>query len=391
MLFFHSTAILSFFYLDFSQKSSTFASVIELERHIEILLLSNDCVIVPDLGGFMAHHIEARYDEECQMFLPPLRTLGFNPQLKLNDSLLVQSYVEAYDISYPEALRRIETEVNELKQHLDNEGYYELNDLGCLSVNDEGRLEFEPCEAGILTPELYGLSTFEMIATGAAVVKAQKKPSVTDKALSDSDSDGERAITIKMSWVRNAVATAAALLAFFVLSQPVSNGGDSEGMSVSQVNLPIIHKQAAKSADVVIDAQMLKDTMEQQQLAEQQEETEPLVVEKQEAEQQEPVAEVEQPVVEKPVAEKKPVVEQPKKAVTKYLIVVASQVTQQGAEDFVNHLHRQGLSDAKIHIYNNIRRVICGSFSSDADAYKRLQQIHQYGELAEAWVLKVKE
>ena len=60
-----------------------FAHVIELERHIEILLLSNDCVIVPGLGGFMTHHIDARYDEQDNMFLPPLRTLGFNPQLNI--------------------------------------------------------------------------------------------------------------------------------------------------------------------------------------------------------------------------------------------------------------------------------------------------------------------
>ena len=75
--------------------------MIEIDRHIEILLLSNDCVIVPGLGGFMTHHIQARYDADDQMFLPPLRTLGFNPQLTMNDSLLVQSYIEAYDISYP--------------------------------------------------------------------------------------------------------------------------------------------------------------------------------------------------------------------------------------------------------------------------------------------------
>ena len=85
--------------------------MIELERHIEILLLSNDCVIVPGFGGFTAHHIEARYAETEQLFLPPLRTLGFNPQLTMNDSLLALSYVEAYDISYPEALRRIENDV----------------------------------------------------------------------------------------------------------------------------------------------------------------------------------------------------------------------------------------------------------------------------------------
>ena len=157
-------------YLVFSDKCSNFAVVIELERHIEILLLDNDCVIVPGLGGFTAHHVEARYDEADGVFLPPLRTLGFNPQLKINDSLLVQSYIEAYDISYPEALRRIESEVDELCQRLANDGFYEMTDIGVLEVNEDGNTIFTPCEAGILTPGLYGLSSFEM------------KPMVTDVA-----------------------------------------------------------------------------------------------------------------------------------------------------------------------------------------------------------------
>ena len=110
----------------------------------------------------MAHYSEAHYDDRDQMFLPPMRTLGFNPALKMNDSLLAQSYIEAYDISYPEAILRIEDEVSELRQHIENEGSYELNDLGILKMNEYGNYEFEPCEAGILTPTLYGLSTVEM-------------------------------------------------------------------------------------------------------------------------------------------------------------------------------------------------------------------------------------
>ena len=62
----------------FSEKIATFANVNELKRHIEILLLSNDCVIVPEFGGFMAHHVDVRYDGRDNMFLPPLRTIGFN-------------------------------------------------------------------------------------------------------------------------------------------------------------------------------------------------------------------------------------------------------------------------------------------------------------------------
>ena len=35
--------------------------MIELSRHIESLLLDNDCVIVPELGGFIAHYQSAYY------------------------------------------------------------------------------------------------------------------------------------------------------------------------------------------------------------------------------------------------------------------------------------------------------------------------------------------
>ena len=89
-----------------------------IDRHIEILLLENDCVIVPGLGGFVAHHLTAKYDETECLFLPPYRTLGFNPQLKVNDSLLAQSFVEAYDIAFPEAMRQIEEEVEAIHRTL---------------------------------------------------------------------------------------------------------------------------------------------------------------------------------------------------------------------------------------------------------------------------------
>ena len=136
--------------------------MIELSKHIEILLLSNDCVIVPDFGGFMAHHVEAKYDKEEGIFLPPQRVIGFNPKLKMNDSLLVQSYIEAYDLRYPEALEKIEDEVNEIRQHLENEGKYEFTNIGTLSLNEEGNYIFEPNNAGLLTPDFYGLCAFSM-------------------------------------------------------------------------------------------------------------------------------------------------------------------------------------------------------------------------------------
>ena len=91
----------------------------DLAKHIEVLLLENDCVIVPELGGFVAHYVSAKYDERDGLFLPPMRTIGFNPQLTINDSLLAQSYAKVYRISMTEAAERIEKTVQCIKNQAD--------------------------------------------------------------------------------------------------------------------------------------------------------------------------------------------------------------------------------------------------------------------------------
>ena len=37
--------------------------MISLAKHIELLLLDHDCVIVPELGTFIANHASACYNE----------------------------------------------------------------------------------------------------------------------------------------------------------------------------------------------------------------------------------------------------------------------------------------------------------------------------------------
>ena len=381
-----------------SQKFTNFATVIEIDRHIEILLLTNDCVIVPELGGFMAHHVCARYDEGDGLFLPPLRTLGFNGQLRMNDSLLAQSYVEAYDISYPEAVRRIESEVSELKQYIDNEGSYELNGIGVLSRNAEGRIEFEPCEAGILTPELYGLSTLDMPLLEGADSRQSKKAAhkkmtllhrakaidtVTDEQQDDEpieeDSDTqEKAIVIKMSWVRNAVAVAAAIIAFFLITPPVTNSNQT-GVTISSVDIPLMKKEARKPATVKMDVPA----------------NTPVASNKGEkpATATTPAAAT---TIEKPEVKPDPknsTVTEPKPVTTQqsgYCIVLASQVSQRNAEAFVAQLKKQGLADARIYTQNNIRRVVCGHYATEGQAYASLRKVHEQKDCSEAWVFKIK-
>lgn len=352
----------SVFYLFISEKKRTFALVIELERHIEILLLSNDCVIVPDLGGFMAHHVEARYDTEDGIFLPPLRTLGFNPQLKMNDSLLVQSYIEAYDISYPEALRRIEAEVTEIRQHLETEGCFELNDIGILRLNEEGHITFEPCEAGILTPSLYGLSSFEMPFIAASEEKQQEelaREEATADVVSINTVPEEDGIIIKMSWLRNIAAVAAAVVAFLMIGSPVSNSDPTSQVQQSAFFPVNTHSATSPAKNPVITM----DTIQPKNVSA----TVSTVKESN-------CTDTEKEIHSAPT----------------YCIVLASQVSEPNATEFVNKLSKQGFTEARL-MKTKMLRVVYGSYASETEAHNALHALNSKSkQFADAWIMEVK-
>ena len=374
----------------FSDKCSNFAVVIEIERHIEILLLDNDCVIVPGLGGFTAHHVEARFDESDDVFLPPLRTLGFNQQLKINDSLLVQSYIEAYDISYPEALRRIVGEVEELRQRLANDGYYEMTDIGVLEMNEDGNIIFTPCEAGILTPGLYGLSSFEMQplmaeeSTASASSTQVQKPNVEPTPITttvfdqvrqkeetsandagqdtDNDEDAEKTICIKVSWLRNAgIAAAAAVLLFFVIF-PISHSG------LKNVNIGDFNGTSFFSKLMPKDSQMNNINISEIKAS---------------------AKDSSRQSVKDIVKDSIKVIE-PKVKSDTFCIVLASCIPQKNAERYVEQLHKKGFDKAYAMVNKKMVRVIYGNYTSETDAYNDLQKIRSNDEFEQAWILKKK-
>ena len=317
----------------------------------------------------MAHHVEARYDESDGMFLPPLRTLGFNPQLRLNDHLLVQSYIEAYDISYPEALRRIEEEVNELKQRIETEGEYELNDLGTLKLNSEGHYEFEPCEAGILSPDFYGLSTFEMQPL-IALQKQEEEQQLTDtvdqaETPEANKAEAQDAIVISMAWVRNVAAIAAAIIAFFIIGTPVSN-------SDSQIK---VEQSSIISAVSTIDESIGRSKTEKPQPTK-------VTVE----------ATAQQPIEEQPQPQSERI---DRKPAGKFTIVLASQTSLGNAEDFIGRLAGNGFSEAHLMGMKNSKlvRVVYGGYETEEDArldLKSLRSRDLSSDFREAWILEIK-
>ena len=301
----------------------------------------------------------------------------------MNDSVLVQSYVEAYDLSYPEALRRIEKEVDELKNQLEEEGHYLLDNLGELSVNQDGNYEFVPCESGILSPELYGLGSFQFkrlkdeavteetvqpLKTVAKSISLSKTDAEETPLLDFIDDDNDSAISIKMSWIRNAVAIAAAIVAFFFIATPVTNS-DLGTEAMTHLQNSILYKLIPQDTTLPAIAEPVI--------------SEPTVTVAKPVEVKEPVAAkimAEKPA-EKPVAE-------PKAAITTYCIIVASQVKLSNAEQYVERLKKEGYPNAYVYINNNTVRVVSGEFNSETEAYRVLNKMNMEEEFYEAWVYK---
>lgn len=357
------------------QNCITFASVIELERHIEILLLQNDCVIVPQFGGFVAHHVDARYDSRDNMFLPPLRTLGFNQKLQINDSLLAQSYIEAYDISYPEAMSRINDDVNELKQRIENEGDYTLNGIGVLSYKENGNYEFRPCEAGILTPDIYGLGGIEIELLND-VLKIHSPKVIEPVIENDFDEEpehheGAKIISLRVNTIKNAVAIAAAILAIFFFSIPLTNG-DSGDVKMSYIDTGVLQrlmpKQAVKGKPIVLTDYI--DTASKKP-------TETITVAEKDYLPAETVKTVE-------------TIKQEQTEKSYFSIVLASKVSMKNASIYVEQLKKQGFNNVEI-LQKNGNKVLMGHYDSMSDAYNALNSLqYKCEKFNDAWVYEVK-
>lgn len=177
----------------------------ELVSHIEFLLHSHLCVIVPHFGGFVLNCIPAR-KIGLASFAPPEYELLFNQELTHNDGLLTESFMRIHDISFEEANRLIEKQVEELKISLSAGESLLFGDLGSFRVNDEGHYVFTPNK--FIRPEYFGLSQVSL------------KPIIEMQPSAPSGRKGTRSKqpTIRHISIASAIATVIAAIIFLIAS-----------------------------------------------------------------------------------------------------------------------------------------------------------------------------
>ena len=365
--------------------------MIELSRHIESLLLTHDCVIVPGLGGFVTHYVPARRIAEEQLFLPPSRSVGFNQQLTLNDGLLVQSYMQAYDTNYPETLKLLEEGVNRLKQQIEEEGQFELSGIGTLRLGIGGKYSFVPCEAGVLAPELYGLDALPLRSIEQEVAgDSESQPLRTSKhrtrKVSLRRTEGHYTFSIHRE-ILNYVAAAAVAVFFYVLwATPVAHVGNT-GQTASNFFERLFVAPEADAAAAVAPQSQPQSAAKQTPAPKVQPET-PAAVQ-QAAPEPEAAPQAGEPApVAAPAAQSAPAPEVKKQAEAgRYTIVLASAIPKANAEQFVAQLQSEGYREAAVYKRGRMVRVVYGAYTSEQEAQAQLRKLRQSEAFADAWVM----
>ncbi|MBP3407976.1 MAG: SPOR domain-containing protein [Bacteroidaceae bacterium] len=329
-----------------------------LVKYTTRLVAQYNCVIIPGLGAFLAHNVPASYNIEGATFMPPHRALGFNPQVTIDDALLVSEYIYAQHLSYDEASKMLHDDINALRRELSTKGTVCFGELGTFTINIAGEISFDQAPNGIDDPYNFG---FEPLVI---------------QQLSDVE---KKEIVIKRSTFKRYVALAAAVILMFFFVSPVGDSAYEPSMTAGFVTG---NNKQIKESIQTMEAPGLEGRCEIAPVADTVTETiitaEYAPVEPTEA----AIEEVVETATSESAAEK--VVEE--SIVSKrFSIIVASTPNEQKAQLAIEELSAKHEADYTVVQGDGRHRIAYGTYSSNKEAVDALS--HVKGTFPDAWIL----
>lgn len=370
--------------------------MVQITLHIERLLVHNDCVIVPGLGGFVVQDCSAKYVEEEDLFLPPYRSVSFNQRLTMNDGLLIQDVAQYHNLEYKDAVRIVNDKVAKIRDILEHEGHYTFHGIGTLRSTDYGTFEFEPIACGVSAPDLYGLDCYY-------VTSRQKAVSLPKKVSINRHDDDTLTFRLHMNVIRYAAVAAVAAVFFFVCIAPLNSAikhQRSEAGMLHHLYSLIVNScsdNTLQHTDVIDPASKVKQSApiskknkQVQTVTEENfDDTNCVTADTNEGNNLKPATHEDVQVTTNALTLSTKTEVKDKEL--PYAIVVASCVTIPNANAMIDNWKAKGLPSASIYDKGKYIRVFYGAYTSCDEAHvtlKKLRDEHPE-EFAEAWVYEI--
>ena len=230
--------------------------MISMIEHIEYLMLSNDCVVVPGFGAFIAQYTSSNNCAQNSTFTSPKRSISFNASINHNDGLLANSIAKKASIPYAEALKQIEKSTTICRQALSDGSEVPFGRLGFFISNAEGHIEFIPFHHELANDDFFGLQSFSF-----PTLAERNAQVATEETVSETYSEPEINIGRRNWFSHKAVQIAASIVMLvcltFALSTPIIVDKPTHQLATLNVPTPTMPKhQVVKTEGISLQKQV---------------------------------------------------------------------------------------------------------------------------------------
>lgn len=151
-----------------------------MEFYITDLLFRHDCVIVPELGAFVAQSYPAELEPSTRMFRPGRKQLAFNSGMRRSDGLLIDYVSRTNAWSYERATQELKKAVRQWRNELAQGKKIRLEYIGQLYTED-GNIQFLPSLESNYQLDSYGMGMFYVHPINALKSAPRSKAKKTQK------------------------------------------------------------------------------------------------------------------------------------------------------------------------------------------------------------------
>ena len=348
--------------------------MLRIVTHIERLLLSHDCVILPKFGGFVLQALPATFDAEKHLFQPMRKEVMFNGTLQHTDGLLSESYMQMYGVDYRKAQLMLEEDVDSLKTILQQDKRIELGKIGSFSLGEEGQVVFAPGNSEVFNADSYGLSSFYFPA-----LKPLREESGHVASLTGEKKKDVFYVPVSRKLTRFVAASAAAVALFFVVSTPIKDVNQSaytasfvpteminyrfeQPMKVVEAPVSVVEKKI-ESAVVEVKAAPVETKVEAEMAL-------PAKTKKVNAAKTVPVASK----------------AQAKHSKKMYYVVIASFPNEKQAKEYMSEVDRSACENLNKIVRNGKHRIYADRFDNRKEAEACMASIRKIDKFKDAWL-----
>jgi cell division septation protein DedD len=324
---------------------------VEISKYIKDLLQDNDCVVIPDLGGFVIISKSAKISDTKSSFSPPSKELIFDSKLEKDDGLLRKYIAETAKMSEQQAKNEINNFVTQAKDKLQKGEKVSFDEIGSLQLDANKNIRFKVDADSHFLMDTFGLMEF----------KSQPVPEIsTTNQDTEEDQGNDKSGTIVILGV------AAAVIIFLVIFAYTKGYFDF-----------ITGKQTADSEEVIYQPDEEIEADKENDSPELDDPDDILIIEDDTTGSGEP-----------PTSTEESTTESTPNSGTTYYIIAGSFTNLENAKVRKAALDNAGYSATILEKENGYYRISIASFGSEQQAKNKLDELNQNNAIKDMWIHK---